>query len=200
MAVTRTQIPALTCPSDATGATPANGVTRHNYAANFGNTGLRVRTPLNGAVFGGAPFLLTGGCTSAAQAFKPSDVLDGTSNTLMLAEVVQGHGGDHRGFSWWSDSAGFETQQSPNSAAPDVMNGGTCRDRWTNPSVPINPPCVLAETATAPQRRAARSRHPGGVQASMLDGSVRFVSDNVNINTWRALSTTAGKDPIPDAL
>jgi prepilin-type processing-associated H-X9-DG protein len=63
----------------------------------------------------------------------------------------------------------------------------------------LNPPCVLEETATAPQRRAARSRHPGGVQVAMLDGAVRFISDNININTWRALSTMAGKDTLPDS-
>jgi prepilin-type processing-associated H-X9-DG protein len=139
---------------------------------------------------------MTGGCTQSASAFKPSDVFDGVSNTLMLAEVIQGHGGDHRGFTWWSDSAGFQTQQSPNSAAPDVMNGGTCVNTTVNR---LNPPCVLEETATAPQRRAARSRHPGGVQVAMLDGAVRFISDNININTWRALSTMAGKDTLPDS-
>ena len=48
---------------------------------------------------------------------------------------------------------------------------------------------------------AARSRHPGGVNVSMADGSVRFVKDTVNLNAWRALGTKAGGEIISaDAL
>jgi prepilin-type N-terminal cleavage/methylation domain-containing protein/prepilin-type processing-associated H-X9-DG protein len=36
---------------------------------------------------------------------------------------------------------------------------------------------------------SARSRHPGGVNVSMSDGSVRFVKDSVAVQTWLALST-----------
>jgi prepilin-type processing-associated H-X9-DG protein len=41
---------------------------------------------------------------------------------------------------------------------------------------------------------AARSRHPGGVVIALCDGSVRFVTDAVNIGTWQALSTMAEGD------
>jgi prepilin-type processing-associated H-X9-DG protein len=40
---------------------------------------------------------------------------------------------------------------------------------------------------------AARSRHSGIVNVVMLDGSVRSVSNQININTWRALRTTRGE-------
>ncbi|MEW4571320.1 DUF1559 domain-containing protein [Tautonia sp. JC769] len=39
---------------------------------------------------------------------------------------------------------------------------------------------------------SARSNHPGGVHALMLDGSVRFVQDTVDRETWRALGTRNG--------
>ncbi|MEZ6089451.1 MAG: DUF1559 domain-containing protein [Pirellulaceae bacterium] len=39
---------------------------------------------------------------------------------------------------------------------------------------------------------AARSRHPGGVQVTLCDASVRFVAETVDINAWRAASTTEG--------
>lgn len=39
---------------------------------------------------------------------------------------------------------------------------------------------------------AARSYHVGGVNLLLTDGSVRFVSDNVGLGTWRALATVAG--------
>jgi prepilin-type processing-associated H-X9-DG protein len=35
----------------------------------------------------------------------------------------------------------------------------------------------------------ANSRHPGGANVSMADGSVRFVKTTVNIQAWRALGT-----------
>jgi len=34
---------------------------------------------------------------------------------------------------------------------------------------------------------AARSEHKGGVQVLLADGAVRFVSENINVNTWRNL-------------
>jgi prepilin-type N-terminal cleavage/methylation domain-containing protein/prepilin-type processing-associated H-X9-DG protein len=38
----------------------------------------------------------------------------------------------------------------------------------------------------------ARSYHPGGVNALLADGSVRFVKSSVDAGTWRALGTPAG--------
>ncbi len=38
----------------------------------------------------------------------------------------------------------------------------------------------------------ANSRHPGGVNVAMADGSVRFVKDTVNLAAWRALGTRNG--------
>ena len=43
---------------------------------------------------------------------------------------------------------------------------------------------------------AARSRHPGGVNAVFGDGSVRFLKNSVNLYVWRALSTTKGGEVI----
>jgi prepilin-type processing-associated H-X9-DG protein len=40
--------------------------------------------------------------------------------------------------------------------------------------------------------RAARSRHPGGVNVLMADGSAQFVEDGVAPAVWTALSTRAG--------
>jgi prepilin-type N-terminal cleavage/methylation domain-containing protein/prepilin-type processing-associated H-X9-DG protein len=35
----------------------------------------------------------------------------------------------------------------------------------------------------------ANSRHPGGVNVGLLDGSVRFIKSTINLSTWRALGT-----------
>ena len=39
---------------------------------------------------------------------------------------------------------------------------------------------------------AARSEHTGGIQTVLCDGSVRFISDNIDLTLWRGLSTRAG--------
>jgi prepilin-type processing-associated H-X9-DG protein len=36
-----------------------------------------------------------------------------------------------------------------------------------------------------------RSQHPGGMNAGMADGSVRFLKTNINQNIYRAISTRA---------
>jgi len=39
---------------------------------------------------------------------------------------------------------------------------------------------------------AARSRHPGGVNVGMTDGSVRFIKDLISLQTWYAVATRSG--------
>ena len=38
----------------------------------------------------------------------------------------------------------------------------------------------------------SRSHHPGGVNALFGDGSVKFIKNSINWQTWRALGTVAG--------
>ncbi len=44
--------------------------------------------------------------------------------------------------------------------------------------------------------KTARSYHPGGVNMLFCDGSVRFVKDTINLQTWRALATRNGREVI----
>ena len=43
---------------------------------------------------------------------------------------------------------------------------------------------------------AARSFHPGGVNALFADGSVRFVKDTISPTVWHALGTRAGGEVV----
>ena len=60
------------------------------------------------------------------------------------------------------------------------------------------PPCVCSsganDAARFAQYFAARSKHVGGVNANCCDGSVHFISDSIDIATWRTLSTAEGGD------
>ncbi len=197
--VTRSQIKAYTCPTDNKVA-PRGVITFHNYLANHGNTTYQrlatFGTMSNGQPnrFGGAPFIYVGNSTAAPQVIRLAEIVDGTSNTLAFSETIKGQPGgqDLRGFAWWSSGAHFETNLMPNSNQPDVVE----QDPYCVNQRP-NPPCVGPTTAN-PQNIGARSRHPGGVQVALCDGAVRFVSNNIFVDTWRAASTTNGGETAND--
>jgi prepilin-type N-terminal cleavage/methylation domain-containing protein/prepilin-type processing-associated H-X9-DG protein len=199
--VSSTWIGTYLCPSDQTNApitAAMNGITyactSQNYAANFGNSIVK-QTDFQDIRFGGAPFVDIG--SPEGDYDQPgltpvgfSAIRDGLSNTLMVSEVIVGQGQDLRGFSWWGDAATFEAFVSPNSSFPDVLfSPFYCINQAPNP------PCTSATTAL-PDVYAARSRHAGGVNASMCDASVRYIKNSVNLRAWRAMSTTQGDEVI----
>jgi hypothetical protein len=179
LACTGLSIRILTCPSDRPNV-QSNGVTKHNYVVNAGNTSLYQR-PLNGVPFLGAPFHIYGGSRDdqfGGQDYdditalnvgggpygKPvrfGEIADGLSNTLLASETVQGQNNDLRGFTWWASVAGFVTYLMPNSPEPDTLTGGTCQSLVNG-----NPPCTTVATVTRPRLIAARSRHLGGATPS----------------------------------
>jgi prepilin-type N-terminal cleavage/methylation domain-containing protein/prepilin-type processing-associated H-X9-DG protein len=197
--VVQTRIATLTCPSD----TPQvrsddSGVTFHNYVANYGNTnhvGLDYPDPaaVTHATYyknGGSPLKGWDQFPMPELTVNFKTITDGLTNTLLASETVQGVNGDKRGLTWWGWSAGFETFSTPNTSLPDRMQGVVdCVAEEPNP------PCA-APNGAGPSRMwaAARSRHPGGVNAAMCDGSVQFVSDNVDLSIWRAASTIQGDE------
>ena len=209
--VTISNVLTYKCPSDGRNMTPtsSNNITSHNYSVNFGNTDLDQTNPYFGVPFLGAPFGdigapyadidsaivasqagMMGSAVNGCQ--RLSSITDGTSNTLMNSEVLVGQNGDLRGFNWWSNGgSSFCTWGAPNSPTLDVMvHGSYC--------VPVNnPPCSTGGTTlTQGLIIIPRSNHPGGVNASMCDGSVRFIKNSISLTTWRALSTSQGGEVV----
>jgi type II secretory pathway pseudopilin PulG len=189
--VTTATINAFLCPSDIPNA-PIGQIKSHNYAVNRGNTGYAQQSTLLGVTFRGAPFKSAGCADASKRTVGFAEILDGLSNTLIVGEVIIGQGSDLRGFSWWGDASGFSTFLAPNSPLPDrIYSASYCKN------TPPNPPCDVS-TSTYPTMFASRSRHPGGVQVSLSDGSTRFVSETIDISIWRALSTIQGSEVISD--
>jgi prepilin-type N-terminal cleavage/methylation domain-containing protein/prepilin-type processing-associated H-X9-DG protein len=193
--VTRNRINAYTCPSDTPQVPLSNGVQSHNYAFNYGNLGNAQQKTLNGFTFTGAPFSdlyppgkpNNGSTTSAWGTRGLRDLTDGTSNTILSAEVIQGPTGDLRGYTHWGDASGFETYLAPNSTLPDcIYDKGYCKY-----PMGTTPPCIQSTTA-CPNMFASRSRHPGGVNVGMGDGTVRFIKNSISLATWRAVGSTQG--------
>ncbi|TWU20474.1 hypothetical protein Pla52o_43520 [Novipirellula galeiformis] len=187
--VTEQRLSAHTCPSDIPGT--YSEMPLHNYGANFGNTDYAQAANLNGVVHGGAPFrVVNNGDQDIFKKFR--DVIDGTSNTFLFGEILQGlASNDLRGMSWWGINSNFTTYLPPNTSLPDRLH---TTSYFTN-QPEMNLPCAVS-TTTDPTMFAARSRHPGGVQVGLCDGSVRFITDSINLNTYRALSTTQGGEVV----
>jgi prepilin-type N-terminal cleavage/methylation domain-containing protein/prepilin-type processing-associated H-X9-DG protein len=152
---------------------------------------------------------------------KISQIVDGTSNTLLLSE------GLISSLPQWSGSigeitfgdvgaAGFSTFDTPNSSNADQVElcpnvtlladqialgvqpgSGNC---YVADNI-YRAPCISLGPGTDPPsaRAAARSKHTGGVNVTLADGSVRFITNNISVGTWRGLGTIAGGEVLgPD--
>ncbi|MDO5554641.1 MAG: DUF1559 domain-containing protein [Planctomycetia bacterium] len=188
---------------------------KYNYAACVGNTGTALHTLVRGwtpqigtspnevkhkgAMFrigqGNSGVVTTDGKPGNWQA-NMAYLIDGTSNTLAFSELILGHESlaekkyDIRGLMISPGTGVFSTYTAPNSSVPDYLLFGDMYC-WNLPEV--NLPCDAGQmNGDEGMVVAARSRHSGGVNAALADGSVRFVSDTVNINIWRAASTAQG--------
>lgn len=191
-------IPGHFCPSDQDAIQEVGGgwqTQRTNYVVNLGNTNYGQYT--EGTIaFGGAPFTF-GRC------FGFGDITDGLSNTLLIGEIISpkdtGWGG-YLGVPVYQGGAGFTAYYSPNSSASDRA----ARRCFTTLGGNF-PPCVQdgvcddlsnASGGMARQIFISRSKHTGGVQTAMGDGSVRFISDSVNLAVWRGASTSNGGETL----
>jgi prepilin-type N-terminal cleavage/methylation domain-containing protein/prepilin-type processing-associated H-X9-DG protein len=199
------------CPSDqmrpvsAAYGVPTLGPTNYAVCVGTGTTG------------GGPPFgspSNSDGMFTAGTGFRLTDITDGTSNTAMMSESLLGDGPEnaagpipgspqtvyaYTGFGTpLSDSAcAAATQWNVSNHRGFMWASGEMRCGSYNHYYPPNAAqydCVTNDltTFTAFAFRAARSRHPGGVNLLLGDGSVHFVAQSVAQTTWRALATRSG--------
>jgi prepilin-type processing-associated H-X9-DG protein len=132
-------------------------------------------------------------------------ISDGTSNTIMLAEGLvpvdtAGWGGPI-GMGLYGNMGGslFTTMLTPNSTSPDRIVG-PCPQTNGDPS--YRGPCLTLggnawwTPSALNAHAAARSKHTGGVNVAMADGSVRFVTNSIAIATWRAMGTRSNGEVV----
>jgi prepilin-type N-terminal cleavage/methylation domain-containing protein len=177
---------AMTCPSDSPGNW-YNQICQYNYSVNLGNTSSMRVSPFNSVTFNRSPFHNENNAGAAGVAYRLADISDGTSNTLLMMEVRQGPSTlDLRGLTWWGPGSGVTAFYTPNTTSPDALNGGFYNNTPTQ-GMPAQSYAGLADP-TNPLIFSARSKHTGGVHVAMCDGAIRFVSNNIDVNTWRNLS------------
>ena len=132
-------------------------------------------------------------------------ITDGASQTLLLSEGLAGgttaSWGGVIAEIYYGNMGGslFSASLTPNSTAPDRPIGPCPQDAgdsyYTAPCVSLGSNAWWTPSG-AGAYAGARSRHPGGVNASMADGSVHFMSNSIDTVTWRSLATRAGNDPV----
>ena len=198
----RIPLAAHLCPTDVHTRSSWGGIAyemaNFNYAVNLGNTSVYRVSPLNGVTFAGAPFYYEELPAANIEAFNFSAITDGTSNTLMFAEIRQAPSTlsqdttnkDLRGLIWYGHHTGITTREAPNTSVPDYVQVGWCPK--PTEAANLRMPCANESgqaTGATPKNLSARSSHPGGVQGALCDGSVRFISNSIDLTTWRNLGS-----------
>jgi prepilin-type N-terminal cleavage/methylation domain-containing protein len=186
--------PLYYCPSDRMNAIWKGDVywrARGSYVINWGNQAVPylASDPAQDPGKGTAPF----GYEDYATASRPRtvrfrDITDGTSNTLLMSEVIMAKSDtdyDIRGDFLNDDRpcTQFMTINTPN-AGTDVS------PYCSATAYPLNPPCTT--TGSGNSHKTARSRHPTGVNIVMADCATRFITNSVSLTTWRAMGTMDG--------
>jgi len=194
---TSDQITTLLCPSDpnsqkrtlfSEGGTTIYPTAYSNYVACMGSEGTspasaadHTATKLNGIFF-----------TASRTGMR--DLTDGASNTIAISEIKLfaddttksfNAGSDWRGTIWntFGATVWFSTIDPPNSGHADRLR--RCVDQ------PGAGPCSNTGATETNTYLHARSHHVGGVHVALADGSVRFVSDQVNGDTFLRLGSRA---------
>jgi prepilin-type N-terminal cleavage/methylation domain-containing protein len=178
-----TIVPAVyACPSDAD--TSQNCWTLYIKGSYVGNDGIGPMTSPPGWVMSASVTKL--GVFMLNSRTKMTDITDGTSNTALASEIIKASGAsdDLRGVMYYPEGPLYQHNNGPNSTTPDNVRNGGCLNL-------TEAPCV--GTYTAYNNRsliiAPRSRHTGGVNLGLVDGTVRFISNSITLSTWQGLGT-----------
>jgi len=200
-------VPLLLCPSDAVaGRVPGSVYGATNYVASTGS-GVNDAGTINNA----------DGVFYNGSHVNFKHITDGTSHTVAFSERGLGPGMEFNGPALPADQRPSYILELLN--ATPVSDTG-CADptkgtwyearggKWilgnygnTLYNHYYRPNAETWDCMNLPQQRglfAARSYHSSGVNALFCDGSLRYVTDSVELAVWRAAATRAGLEPLTD--
>lgn len=155
------------------------------------------------------------------QAVRLADITDGASNTAIFSETLRGDADDDN-LEIESDifriandnttdstegvyaaamaldlSNAIGTDKQTSFAGRNWINGNYTTTRYNH----VMPPNTISVTrANLPNNRGcavtASSRHRGGVNLAIADGSVRFIRNDIDLMIWRALGSRNGREVV----
>lgn len=131
----------------------------------------------------------------------PARITDGLSNTALLSEMLPTRMNEVNRAMWLARGGG--------NLLPVEMLGDACMrasthiwwDRgftWVSGGVgtTVYHHVLSPNTRSCEWVYTAASLHDGGVNLALCDGSVRFVSNAVDLRTWRAIGTQSGSEVV----
>lgn len=207
---TQTMIPSYVCPSSPSTrmmpnaaaqanhvVVPANGFGPSDYSST--NEVRRSFFEANGLPFPAGTLRGSPGAMDRNRATRLADIIDGLSNTMMLAERCGRpeiyFAGKRPSGVVVADGWGWADYDSTSGSVNGASRDGTLLNR-TASSAPfattIHGGCAINCTNNSEYY----SFHPGGINISLSDGSVRFISDSINAATLGALVTRAGGEVV----
>jgi prepilin-type N-terminal cleavage/methylation domain-containing protein/prepilin-type processing-associated H-X9-DG protein len=203
------------CPSDpASTSSSLNWPGQNNYVGNQGGW-LCDRSDQAGAATDNSPGERQTGVLYYLSHVQIRDIVDGTSHTALFSEKLRGDGIPNPRSDMFiiphqtSMAATFDTCSNLN-----VMTATPLTSKYGWSWVMGENCCTLYNHVAAPNRNTCggtgfpgtmtnmamqvppSSRHTGGVNVLMCDGAVHFISDAVDLDTWRALGTRAKEEVI----
>ena len=140
---------------------------------------------------------------------KFRDIIDGTSNTIALGELMvrpdAGSGDDSWGA--WGMATGATVSAQTNGSVPDgvlrpnqdarFLPDRTAHCRYDGSTGSTKDPLWnCGDSSNQDNWQAHRSMHEGGSHVCLADGSVRFVSENVDAALWVHLHTIMGREVV----
>lgn len=218
----RMNLSAMICPSDSL-APSATG--KSNYRYSTGRYNHRMRQIMDRYQWGGTR---VDGIFGVAEAAAIRDILDGTSNTILMGERCQGRplreevisgvglnpamndgsgGGVTRGNIQTMITQCRATVNPANQRQYSTFfTGEHAGGRWADgrtffssiqTAIPPNGvSCITDGWDGNYSLMTASSRHTGGAQYTLSDGSVRFISENIDMGTYQALGSAGGGEVI----
>ena len=180
-------LPAYRCPSDKS-PNQWNGNGTTSYAFNTGSQAAGACDGCNsypGNIYGQGsgthsnypdPTLISGPWGAGGYSARFRDISDGLSNTLLMGEC-RSECSDHQQSSWANPNSSWMSTSVP-------INFNTC------PGTPGYGP-ICYNVCSWQTSMGFKSQHVGGAQFLLCDGSVRFISQNINYVTYQNLGGRA---------
>jgi prepilin-type N-terminal cleavage/methylation domain-containing protein/prepilin-type processing-associated H-X9-DG protein len=146
-----------------------------------------------GTVYGDAPNFTVGAGSlrgyfdyQTLQVVKIASVTDGTSNTIMVGEVLPIQSADSN---FWNENGGTAGTTIPINWNSNTVPAAdpSCAFNWQGP--------VLGCRFGAAEK-GFKSMHPGGANFVFGDGSVKFLKASISIAAYAALGSRAGAEII----
>ena len=172
LTVARSALGQYICPSDPSGSV-YGGYGRTNYAAS------------SGSCSGVAPSGCNNGVLFNVSSVRISEVLDGTSNTLMVGEINTP--GNMTAYAPKWSTGRYHQSQRVSHVPMNSFPGAGC---WSHAAGPDPWDCLTAYNFG--------SCHEGGAFFTFADGAVKFLSENMDMTAFKALGTRNGNELIDD--